>query len=174
MGSNRTLYIWIGGDMITYNIGNHRIKILETDEIIKIYIYGTNEWKDIPVSLKCWRNKYGYHTGADKAADEIAEYLISTVKINFSKTVHIGGISMGGSIAECIGEMMSAEKVITFGQFPVTSKKTPKDINITRYRKGFDLVTYLFPWFQNNKYTHIKGTMNPFRDHNSYPVERFW
>ncbi len=77
---------------------------------------------------------------------------------------------MGGSIAECLGVMVDADKVITFGQFPVNSWQN----EVTRYRKGFDLVTYLFPWFRNNKYVKVKGTMNPFKDHQHYSFGKFW
>lgn len=157
--------------MKTYHVGTQKVRVKKEKGIVKIFISGTNEWEDLPVSIKCKRNWLGYHSGAFHEAHRVASFLVEKHIILPGTIIYIGGHSMGGSIAECLDDLIYTDKIVTFGQYPVTSKETK---NITRYRKGFDLVTFLFPWFRSRKYTQLKGTFNPVKDHKSYDFSLFW
>lgn len=169
-----------------YTIGNQKVKTEQQGDILKVWVYGTNEIKDIPTSILFWENLHGFHYGAYLAAEKILEHpgLLDAIS---GKTVIIGGISMGGGIAECMANicytrgLCRVKAIVLYGSFPVDSEKI-LICPIIRFHKEFDVVPKLFKLLFKNTGV-IFDVKSDFRDkwprrfyldHCDYSFDYFW
>lgn len=120
-----------------------------------IDIYGSNQFRDLLTSLNCLP-KDNLHRGCRNAA----LYLINKVKLIKHKPVILSGHSLGGSIAEAMGDILTdrgcSVMVYPNGAFPVRYKKRKKLAGAVRIIDN-DNVPYFFPWYSHSVPIHYEG-----------------
>ncbi len=175
----------------TIEIKNQKVKYRQDGNEMHIFVYGTSNFKngwlnffaDILCSIKCWRNKEGFHAGAYEAAEMILEHPGLLCEMQ-GKNIALAGHSMGGAVAECMGHIIQNRNIATVHKLFTFGAYCPCDDSPVfacwRIVQGFDKVPFLFPWFFRHASELIPTTGDgkwPFRfyyDHISYDYSCFW
>lgn len=164
-------------------IGSITAEITTDDRYNYISVSGTDDFRDLLVSLNCRNNEYGYHVGCYRAADRLFDALFD--EICHLKPIKLKGHSMGGGIAECLSYLLrerlfAVQSCILYGSYGVLSKRydNKTDYKLTRIRCGRDIIPFLFLWNHCKPDETIQGCAEPWpirfaKDHNGYPKRKY-
>lgn len=177
--------------MNTIKIKNHKVKYRVNGKEVHLFVYGTtplrgpiSDWgADLMDTLNCAQNPAGFHTGAYNAALMILEHPGLLCDLN-NKDVIIGGVSMGGAVAECLSAIIKGRSLarvpvapFSFGGYP----STPFG-EAGRFIRGRDIVPRLFNKRFSTKGVIFKRSGRPagrwptrfISDHMHYDFSVFW